>query len=208
MDLKELLGEELYNQVMGKVGDKHEIAIVSDGNWFPKNKFDEVNEQKNEYKKMVDERDKQLEGLKEKAKGHDDLTAKLTELENQNKQTKEEYEAKMAELKKNTAIDLFLSSQKAKNVKAVKALLDMQKVSIDGDNLIGIEEQLKTLKEAEPYLFGDTKTTVGGGSNPPNATDYETNPWKPDTFNLTMQGKIMREDPAQAEKLRKAAGVK
>jgi len=33
----------------------------------------------------------------------------------------------------------------------------MEKVSLDGENLIGIEEQLKTLKEAEPYLFGDAK---------------------------------------------------
>ena len=167
--LKELLGEELYNKVKEKLGDKK--IMIDDGNFIPKARFDEVNEQKNEYKKMVDERDKQLESLKEKAKGHDDLTAKLTELEEQNKNTKTEYEAKMAELKKNTAIDLFLSNQKAKNVKAVKALLDMEKVSIDGDNLIGIEEQLKSLKESDPYLFGDAKPKVGDGSNPPPTGD-------------------------------------
>jgi len=171
--LKELLGEELFAKVKEKLGDKK--IMIDDGNFIPKARFDEVNEQKNEYKKMVDERDKQLESLKEKAKGHDDLTAKLTDLENQNKQTKEEYEAKMAELKKNTQIDLFLSNQKAKNVKAVKALLDMDKVSLDGDNLIGIEEQLKTLKESDPYLFGDAKPKVGGGTNPPGLEDYETN---------------------------------
>ena len=165
MDLKELLGEELYNKVKEKLGDKK--IMIDDGNFIPKARFDEVNEQKNEYKKMVDDRDKQLESLKEKAKGHDDLTAKLTELEEQNKNTKTEYEAKMAELKKNTAIDLFLSKQKAKNVKAVKALLDMGKVSLDGENLIGLEEQLKALKESDPYLFGDAKPKVGGGSNPP-----------------------------------------
>jgi len=165
MDLKELLGDELYNKVKEKLGDKK--VMIDDGNFIPKARFDEVNEQKNEYKKMVDERDTQLESLKDKAKGHDELTAKLTELETQNKATKEEYEAKMAELKKNTAIDIALSNQKAKNIKAVKALLDMQKVSLDGDNLIGLEEQLKTLKEKEAYLFGDAKPKVGDGSNPP-----------------------------------------
>lgn len=169
MDLKELLGEELYNKVKEKLGDKK--IMIDDGNFIPKARFDEVNEQKNEYKKMVDERDKQLEQLKEKAKGHDELTAKLTELEAQNKQTKEEYESKMAELKKNTAIDLALAKQKAKNVKAVKALLDMEKVSLDGDNIIGLEEQLKALKESDPYLFGDAKPKVGDGSNPPPTGD-------------------------------------
>lgn len=165
MDLEELLGEELYNKVKEKLGDKK--IMIDDGNFIPKARFDEVNEQKNEYKKMVDERDKQLEQLKEKAKGHDELTAKLTELEAQNKQTKEEYEGKMAELKKNTAIDLALAKQKAKNVKAVKALLDMGKVSLDGENLIGLEEQLKALKESDPYLFGDAKPKVGSETNPP-----------------------------------------
>ena len=42
MSLKKLLGEELYNQVIEKTGD-NKIAIVSDGNWFPKDKFDEKN---------------------------------------------------------------------------------------------------------------------------------------------------------------------
>lgn len=42
MSLKELLGEELYNQVIEKAGD-NKIAIVSDGNWIPKDKFDEKN---------------------------------------------------------------------------------------------------------------------------------------------------------------------
>lgn len=204
MDLKELLGEELYNKVKDKLGDKK--IMVDDGNFIPKARFDEVNEQKNEYKKMVDERDKQLEQLKEKAKGHDELTAKLTELEAQNKQTKEEYESKMAELKKNTAIDLALAKQKAKNVKAVKALLDMEKVSIDGDNLIGIEEQLKSLKESDPYLFGDAKPKVGGGTNPPGIDDYEVNPWKAETFNLTKQAQILKSDPTLAAKLKAAAG--
>lgn len=204
MDLKELLGEELYNKVKEKLGDKK--IMIDDGNFIPKARFDEVNEQKNEYKKMVDERDKQLEQLKEKAKGHDELTAKLTELEAQNKQTKEEYEVKMAELKKNTAIDLFLSNQKAKNVKAVKALLDMGKVSLDGDNLIGIEEQLKTLKESDPYLFGDVKPIIGGGTNPGAIDPNEPNPWKAETFNLTKQAQILKSDPTLAAKLKAAAG--
>ena len=202
--LKELLGEDLFEKVKAKLGDKK--VMIDDGNFIPKARFDEVNEQKNEYKKMVDERDKQLESLKEKAKGHDDLTAKLTELEELNKNTKTEYEAKMAELKKNTAIDLFLSNQKAKNIKAVKALLDMEKVSIDGDNLIGIEEQLKSLKESDPYLFGDAKPIIGGGTNPGAIDPDEPNPWKAETFNLTKQAQILKSDPTLAAKLKAAAG--
>jgi hypothetical protein len=79
MDLKELLGEELFGQVMEKVRDK-KIAIVSDGNWIPKEKFNELNENAKELKKQLKDRDTQLAELGEKAKGHDELTAKINEL--------------------------------------------------------------------------------------------------------------------------------
>src|SRR5699024_6003083 len=48
MSLRELLGEELYNQVIEKAGD-NKVAVVSDGNWFPKDKFNEKN---NEVKEL------------------------------------------------------------------------------------------------------------------------------------------------------------
>jgi len=65
MSLKEILGEELYSQVADKLGDK-KIAIVSDGNWIPKNKFDDVNTEKNEYKTQIDNLNQELGKLKEK----------------------------------------------------------------------------------------------------------------------------------------------
>lgn len=52
-ELKEILGKELYERVNEKLGDD-KIAIVSDGNWIPKKKFDEVNKQKNIYKFQLD----------------------------------------------------------------------------------------------------------------------------------------------------------
>lgn|GEM_PF-2928489 len=42
MKLKEIVGEELYDKLMEKAGGKHKIAVVSDGSWVPKQKFDRV----------------------------------------------------------------------------------------------------------------------------------------------------------------------
>lgn len=64
MDLKELLGEELYKQVIEKTGDK-KIALVSDGNWIPKEKFNELNENTKDLKKQLKDRDAQLAELGE-----------------------------------------------------------------------------------------------------------------------------------------------
>lgn len=201
--LEQILGDDLYNQVIEKLGDK-KITIVSDGTWIPKSKFDDVNEEKKELKTQLEERDNQLKDLRNKAAGNEELTTKIVELENLNKTTKEEYETKIATLKKETSIELYLKGQQARNIKAVKALLDLDKVSIDGDNLIGLEEQLKTLKENESYLFG--KDTLKG-REPYENTDsvdpqYKNNPFSKDHFNLTEQGKLLRENPELAAKLK------
>ncbi|WP_129600458.1 phage scaffolding protein [Anaerophilus nitritogenes] len=204
MDLKELLGEELFQQVSEKLGDK-KIDIVNDGNWIPKDKFNSTNEQLKELKKQLDERDEQLKELKAKAAGNEELTSKIAELEKLNDQTKQEYETKIAAIKKDTAIELALKDQQAKNIKAVKALLDLDKVSVDGDNLIGLKEQLESLKESDSYLFGKD-TLKGRDPNPSNPVDpeYKNNPWKKETFNLTEQGRILKENPELAQKLMQA----
>lgn len=206
MNLKELLGEELFNQVSEKLGD-NKIDIVSNGNWIPKSKFDEVNQEKKELKTQLEQRDNQLKELKIKAIGNEELTTKIAELESLNNQTKEEYETKIATLRKETSIELYLKDQQARNIKAVKALLDLDKVSIDGDNLIGLEEQLKSLKESDSYLFGED-TIRGRDPNKDTIVvdpQYKNNPWKKETFNLTEQAEIYKEDPVLAEKLKEAA---
>ena len=68
MDLKELLGEELFEQVNEKLGDKHKIDIVNDGRWIPKSKFDDVNEEKNKYKEQIKGLNEELGKLKDKVK--------------------------------------------------------------------------------------------------------------------------------------------
>ena len=209
--LKEILGEELFSQVKEKLGD-NEILIDDgtyikndDGSYVPKARFDQVNEQKNQYKDMLEGRDKQLKELKNKAKDSEELTAQIEELQQTNEQTVNEYETKLKEQSFNFALEKEISKYEAKNVKAVKALLDTEKIKYEDNKLFGVEEQLKELKENEPYLFGadlqgrkphETKT-------PPPA---QKNPWSKEHFNLTEQGRILKEDPELAEKLKAAAG--
>ena len=70
MDLKQLLGEELYNQVAEKAGD-NKIAVVSDGSYIPKAKFDEKLDEKNtkieKLESDLGERDNTITKLKEVA---------------------------------------------------------------------------------------------------------------------------------------------
>lgn len=82
----------------------------------------------------------------------------------------------------------------------------LEKFTFDKDGVpIGVDDILKPLKEASPQLFkaepgADYKPN--GGGNPP-----AKNPFAKDSFNLTEQGKLMKENPDQAKALASAAGV-
>jgi len=175
--------------------------------FIPKDKYNEVAEAKKKLETDIQERDNQLEQLKNAAGNSEELKAQIEQLQAENQKAAEEWQAKMAQMQLDFAIEKALAAAKAKNQKAVKALLDLEKVKLDGEQLLGLEDQLKALQQSDPYLFGDSGK-VGSGTNPPGAGNTEVNPWKPETFNLTMQGKILREDPAKAARMKAEAGVK
>ena len=188
MDLKELLGEELYNQVMEKAGDKHKIAIVSDGSYIPKEKFDAKNEEVKSLNQQLQERDTQLEELKKiDAEG---LQQKIQELQQENETTKTEYEEKLQKQAFEHALENSLAGAKVKNTKAVKALLDMDTIKLDGETLKGLDDQLKDLKESDPYLFDSEEGNNNNGGTPDYSTgDHKNNQNNNDSFASALLGK-------------------
>jgi hypothetical protein len=162
MDLKELLGEELYAQVMEKAGDKNKLAIVSDGTWFPKAKFDEVNDQKKLYKEQADGFSKSLEDMKKSAVGNEALTQQLEDMKKQIG----EKDAQMKDVTLTGHIDRALIQAKAKHTDLLLSKIDKSKVVIGEDGkLTGLDDQIATLQTSYKELFGET--VVAG--NPPGA---------------------------------------
>lgn len=206
-DMKELLGEELYKQVAEKAGD-HKLAVVSDGNWFPKEKFDTVNNDNKELKNQIKQRDEQLKTLGDKAKGNEELTQQIEDLKKQNETTAQEYQQKLDQQAFDHALDKTLTEAKVKNTKAVKALLNTELIKLDGDTLLGLDEQLKVLKESDGYLFEDEGKLRGrtpnlDGKNP--KTFEGKNPFARDTINLSEQARMLKEDPELAKQLQDEA---
>ena len=73
---------------------------------------------------------------------------------------------------------------------------------------IGIEDMLKPMKEdkTQSHLFQSGKN--GTEYNPAGGGSYTgKNPFAKESFNLTEQGKLFKENPAQAKELAAAAGV-
>lgn len=100
-----------------------------------------------------------------------------TEYENYKKGsiTQEDYDAKVKEIQEEAdnkvkqnnfdsklAVKLMSKEINARDVVDIKANLDMSKISLDGENFIGLDEQIKTLKEKKDYLFNKEETVITG----------------------------------------------
>ncbi len=143
--------------------------------FIPKDKYNEAAEAKKKLEADLQARDAQLEELKKAAGTSEELKKQIETLQTENKKAGEEWQAKVAQMQLDFALERALAAAKAKNPKAVKALLDLEKVKLDGEQLLGLDDQLKELQKSDAYLFGDsTPGRVGGGTNPPGGKEPKT----------------------------------
>lgn len=135
-----------------------------------KGKNTELEAKVTELEGQLADRDTQLTTLKESVKDNEKLTAKITELETANNEAKTAYENKIAEIQKTHAIESGVRDAKAKNVKAVMALLDMNKITYKEGKLDGLSGQIETLTKGEDtsFLFGESKPNIPSGTQPNN----------------------------------------
>lgn len=164
--LKEYLGEELYNQVAEAIKDKGlKLADLSKGEYVAKGKFETEVQKTQTLQQNINE-------LTEKVKTFDgvDLEAlkqSATEWENK-------YNNDMTNLKRDSEIEKALILAKAKNTKAIKALIDLDAVKLSDNGLTGLKEQLEKLQETDAYMFQqeeEKKPTGTKFDNPPSSTD-------------------------------------
>lgn len=124
-----------------------------------KTKFDEVNSAKKQLETDVKDRDKQIEEIKKNAGDNEELKKQIETLQNENKTSKEKYEAELKDLQISNAIKLAISD-KAQDSDLVASLFDKTKLILSEDGKItGLDEQLKALKEGKPFLFKEEKST-------------------------------------------------
>jgi hypothetical protein len=200
MKKEQLLELGLTEEQADKVLNLHKEVLSG---FIPKARFDEVNDAKKDLEQQLKDRDKQLDDLSKKAKDNEELSKQIKDLQDANKATKEQYEDKIRDMTINAAIQSKLTDAKYPDLLLTK--FDQSKLSIAEDGtVLGIDEQLAVLKEQykdlfKPDLRGREPNNIGGA--PPGTK----NPWSKEHFNLTEQGRILRENPELAAQLQAAA---
>lgn len=177
-----------------------EVNLAFPKNAVPKAEFNAVNEQLKKANGTIKE-------LEEAGEGNEELLTKV-----------KAYEAEIERLNvaaENTKKEFVLKEQLSQlGVIDPDYLIykngGVEKFDFDKDgNPVGVDDVLNKYKQTSPVLFRTEETgaqhtyiPVGGGEHKTN------NPFLKESFNLTEQGKMFMENPAQAKAFAQAAGVK
>ena len=132
---------------------------------------------------QLKDKDAEITKLQKTTGDVDALNQKITQLETDKTNLTNELATKVGEIQKTHAIENGIRDAKGKNVKAIMALLDKDKITYTDGTLAGLTEQLDTLAKAEDsaMLFGGAATPSGltpsnppanGGNTPPTANSF------------------------------------
>lgn len=141
--------------------------------FVPKSQYNEVSEAKKKAEKDVADRDKQIEELGKTAGVSEELKKQIETLTTANREAADKHAAELKELALTSAIKSALNG-KVHDEGLVAGLFDRDKLVVDGDKVVGLEDQLKSLQESKAFLFkpeekggngGMGNFKVGGGGN-------------------------------------------
>lgn len=176
------------------IEDKEIISKILDENSADigraKGETDDLKSQITQLQTQLATKTTEFENLKESTKDYGDLNSKIKQLELDNsqlttdkKQLEIDLDAKVSQILKSHAIENSVRDAKAKNTKAVMALLDMEKITYKDSQLSGITEQLDALKSGEDtsFLFGETHSGSPAGTQPNNPPSNGGNSGTPPT---------------------------
>ena len=138
------------------LSDEQIEKVVDDygKNYVSKSQFNQKNEEAKHLKGEADTFKKEIEELKKANKDNADLAAQIEKMKEDAKTREQTYKANTKKMQIDSLVDLALIKNKAKNPKAVKALLvDLDKAEIVDGAIKGLDEQFKKLKETDAYMF-------------------------------------------------------
>lgn len=155
--------KEIIDQILDE--NSADIGRAKSGN-------DELKSQITQLQTQLKDKTAEFDTLKESTKDYESLKTQVTELQTDKTNLQKELDTKVSEIQKTHAIESGVRDAKAKNIKAVMALLDMEKITYENGELSGISEQLDALKNSDDtsFLFGEPQKTPPAGThfnNPP-----------------------------------------
>ena len=186
---------ELSEEIIDKIMDENGKDVEAIKNKYAD--YDNIKVQLKEANKQIENfKSMDIDKIKQAA---DDWKSKFDESEQEHKKQIEKF---IKETANKTAI-----ADKAQDIDIVAKLFDMDKITVDEDGKVsGVDEQLTAMQESKKFLFKTNEVQVD--YTPRSGKTKSINPFAKDTFNLTEQGQLLKDDPEKAKALAAEAGTK
>lgn len=161
----EWLKELLKNAGVENVDDlESKISKELPKHFKPTKEFNEVNEKLKNANSEIDTLKETQKSIQDEYENYKKGSIKQDDYEAKVKEIQEEADNKIKQNNFDNKLAMKLISKEinARDSKDIIANLDISKISLDGDNFIGLDEQIKDLKTKKAYLFNEEKTIIKG----------------------------------------------
>lgn len=176
MTKEELISLGVKDEVATKIAAAQKKELEG---YVEKSKYDMLETQNSSLNSQIKEHTKQLELLKSKTGDSEAMKKQIADLQAANKKAKQEYADNIKTMHINHAIDTALAGAKAKNVKAVRALLDVDSLEYDEEKgkVLGLTKQINKLTESDDtkFLFDQPTDPENGKPNSGISGNEENN---------------------------------
>lgn len=174
--LKDLLkgidnAEEVERIIKQNLRDESCKLFIDDGEeniYVPKSRLDSKIAELRAANETINNLTDQIDSFNGNPKDVDTIKNLKAEVKN--------YQAQLKQVQLDNAIANMAKDVNAKDVKDVKAFLDMSQISLDTNgNVLGLKEQVDALVESKPYLFNEQQSQqqVFGGTGAPGKPSNE-----------------------------------
>lgn len=130
-------------------------AIIEDygKNYVSKSQFNEKNDAYKQAKQEIENLTNDINTLSKANEANEALQQQIKELQDAAQRRESDYLESIKTMKIDTAIAREVLEAGAMNTTILTGLLDRSKITYDNETITGIQEQIKSLKESDPYLF-------------------------------------------------------
>lgn len=162
--LKDKISQDTYDRLSEELKDSElKLADLSTGAYVSTAKHGATEKQLQEAQALLESKNKEYDALKATAGDNAALVKQIDELkadfEKQEQELKSNYEK---ELKKSAVEMKIIAQYKPKDVADVMPLIDLTKITKDGDTLTGLTEQMEVIQKNKAYFFENTSQSASG----------------------------------------------
>lgn len=157
--LKDFLTEETYTKVTEELNGKEiKLADLSKGDYVSREKYGALETQLVNTQALLTQKSEEYDTLMAKAGDNQALKTELETLKADSAQKMAELKTQYeGELKRAAVCNSIISDYAPRDVKDILPYVDLEKITIDGDSVAGLKEQIDPLKETKAYLFAEER---------------------------------------------------